>query len=99
MRRAVSWESAPFIRTVRCLTVAKTLSIGFDVRKWSQCSAGKSKKVSNASRSLIRHSTALSYLGAYFSAKVAIAAPAEARSDDNHIWRRSLCALGCSDLG
>ena len=32
---------------------------------------------------LIRHSTALSYLGVYFSAKVAITASAEARSDRN----------------
>ena len=36
MRRAVSCDSAPFMRTVRCLTVANTLSIGFEVRKWSQ---------------------------------------------------------------
>ena len=37
-------------RTARCRTVANTLSIGFDVRRWSQCSAGKSKKASSASR-------------------------------------------------
>ena len=42
MSRAVSWDSAPLVRTVRCLTVANTLSIGLDVRRWSQCSAGKS---------------------------------------------------------
>ena len=36
MRRAVSCDSAPFMRTVRCLTVANTLSIGFEVRRWSQ---------------------------------------------------------------
>ena len=36
MRRAVSCDSAPFMRMVRCLTVANTLSIGFEVRKWSQ---------------------------------------------------------------
>jgi predicted transcriptional regulator len=29
MRRAVSCDSAPFMRMVRCLTVANTLSIGF----------------------------------------------------------------------
>ena len=40
--RAVSCDSAPLVRTVRCRTVAKTLSIGFEVRRWSQCSAGKS---------------------------------------------------------
>jgi hypothetical protein len=42
MRRAVVGDSAPLVRTVLCLTVAKTLSIGFEVRRWSQCSAGKS---------------------------------------------------------
>ena len=39
---AVIGESAPLVRTVRCRTVAKTLSIGFEVRRWSQCSAGMS---------------------------------------------------------
>ena len=76
MSRAVSCESAPFMRTVRWRTVAKALSIGFDVRRCVQCSAGKSK---NASRSLRRQSTSLSYLGAYFSAKAVIAASATAR--------------------
>ena len=47
MRRAVSCESAPFMRMVRWRTVAKALSIGFDVRKCVQCSAGKSKNVSS----------------------------------------------------
>ena len=51
-----------------------------------------------SSRSLIRHSTALSYFGAYFSANVAIAVfrwldPAPAR------FRAGLCALGCMDFG
>ncbi len=32
----------PLVRTVLCRTVANTLSMGFVVRKWSQCSAGKS---------------------------------------------------------
>ena len=32
----------PLVLTVLCLTVAKTLSIGLLVRRWSQCSAGKS---------------------------------------------------------
>ena len=44
MSRAVSCESAPFMCTVRCRTVAKALSIGFDVRRCVQCSVGKSKK-------------------------------------------------------
>jgi hypothetical protein len=30
------------VRTVLCRTVANTLSIGLVVRKWTQCSAGKS---------------------------------------------------------
>ena len=33
MSRAVVGDSAPFVRTVRCRTVANTLSIGFVVRK------------------------------------------------------------------
>jgi hypothetical protein len=69
MSRAVSCESAPFMRTVRCRTVAKALSIGFDKRRCVPCSAEKSKNVNNASRSLSRQSTALSYLATYFSAK------------------------------
>lgn len=36
MRRAVFWDRAPFVRTVRWRTVAKTLSIGLAVRRWSQ---------------------------------------------------------------
>jgi hypothetical protein len=54
-------------------------SIGFDVRRWSQCSAGKSKKASKASRSLVRQATAFSYLAPYFSANTSIAASAIAR--------------------
>ena len=56
----MSCESAPFMRTVRCRTVANTLSIGFDVRRCVQCSAGKSKNVSSVSRSFSRQSTAFS---------------------------------------
>jgi hypothetical protein len=51
---AVVADRDPFVRTVRWRTVANTLSIGFDVRRWSQCSAGKSKKASSASLSLVR---------------------------------------------
>ena len=39
---AVLFERQPFERIVRCRTVAKVLSIGFEVRKCFQCSAGKS---------------------------------------------------------
>src|SRR5208283_5900905 len=60
---------------------------------------GKSKNVSSVCRSLVRHSTALSYLGAYFSAKVVIAASAAARFGDSQISRRSLCARRISHVG
>jgi hypothetical protein len=59
--------------------VANTLSIGFDVRRWSQCSAGKSKNASRTSRSFVRQATALSYLAPYLSANPSIAASAAAR--------------------
>src|SRR5215213_1835831 len=40
--RAVVGDNEPLVRTVRCRTVANTLSIGFVVRRWIQCSAGQS---------------------------------------------------------
>jgi hypothetical protein len=39
---AVCGDNDPLVRTVLCRTVANTLSIGLVVRKWTQCSAGKS---------------------------------------------------------
>jgi len=75
-------------------TVAKALSIGFGVRRCVQCSAGKSKNLNNASRSLRRQSTALSPLGAYFWAKAVIAASAAARFSESQSSRRSRGALG-----
>src|SRR5215212_9222891 len=39
---AVLFERQPFERIVRCRTVAKVLSIGFEVLRCFQCSAGKS---------------------------------------------------------
>ena len=42
MASAVLFERHPFERIVLCRTVAKVLSIGFDVRRCFQCSAGKS---------------------------------------------------------
>jgi len=63
---AVVGDNEPFVRTVLCRTVANTLSMGFVVRKSSQCSAGKLKKASSASRSLVRHSTALWCFAWYF---------------------------------
>src|ERR671917_2904214 len=38
--RAVSWDSAPLVRTVRCRTVANTLSIRFEVRRESMQNRG-----------------------------------------------------------
>src|SRR5712672_1274567 len=38
---AVLFERQPFERIVRCRTVAKVLSIGFEVLRCFQCSAGK----------------------------------------------------------
>ncbi len=39
---AVLFDRHPFERMVRCRTVAKVLSIGFEVRRCFQCSAGNS---------------------------------------------------------
>jgi len=36
------FEKHPFERIALCRTVAKVLSMGFDVRRCFQCSAGKS---------------------------------------------------------
>src|SRR5712672_265334 len=78
MSLAVVADRDPFVRTVRCRTVANTLSIGFDVRRWSQCSAGKSKKAIRASRSLVKQATAFSYLAPYFLANTSMADSAAA---------------------
>lgn len=40
--RAAVWLSAPRVTLVRSLTVENVDSIGFVVRRWIQCSAGKS---------------------------------------------------------
>ena len=45
----VFYDRAHLVRTVRWRTVAKTLATGLEVRRWPQCSTGKSKKVSRAS--------------------------------------------------
>ena len=42
MASAVLFDRNPFERIVLCRTVAKVLSIGLDVRRCFQCSAGKS---------------------------------------------------------
>ena len=59
--------------------VANTLSMGFEVRRWPQCSAGNSKNASIASRSLVRLATPFSYLTPYFSQKPVSAVSASAR--------------------
>ena len=59
--------------------------------------AGKSKNVSSASRSLSKQSTAFWYLGAYFSAKVAIAL--RRRRFGTAKFRASRRAVGCTDFG
>ena len=99
VRRALSCDNAPFMRTVRCLTFANPLSIGFEVRKMIPMVGGKVEERQQGRRSLIRHSTALWYLGAYFSANAVIAASAAALFGDSQISRRSLCALDCIDFG
>src|ERR671916_1388735 len=96
---AVFSDRAPFVRTVRCRTVANTLSMGLAVRKWSQCSAGKSKKVRSAFWSLVRHATALAYLAPYFFMKVSIAVSAAVRFGAAQTSRRSAFMPGCTDLG
>ena len=93
MTSAVRWLRQPFVRTVRCRTVAKTLSIGFVVRRCCQCSAGKSKKASMASRSLVRQVTAASYLAWYFLANTPKAASASARLWAFQISARSVLAF------
>jgi hypothetical protein len=94
MSRAVSCESAPFMRTVRCRTVAKALSIGFDKRRCVPCSAEKSENVNNASRE--QEIEGFVVFGHVFlgEAKIVIAASAAARFSESQISRKSRCALG-----
>ena len=49
MARPALREPAPLVFFVRAFTVANGDSIGLVVRRWTQCSAGKSKKVSSRS--------------------------------------------------
>lgn len=44
---------APLVTFVRSRTVAKVDSMGFVVRRWIQCSAGKSKNASSSSTSSV----------------------------------------------
>ena len=43
MAKAADLEPAPQVLVVRALTVAKVDSMGLVVRRWTQCSAGKSE--------------------------------------------------------
>ena len=92
-------DRAPFVRTVRCRTVAKTLSTGFEVRWWSQCSAGQSKNVSSASVSLVRQATAGAYLTPYFYSKTLMEARAAAFVPAWWMSCRSDVTVGAMDFG
>jgi hypothetical protein len=76
MASAVLFERHPLERTVRWRIVANELSMRLVVHRCFQCSAGKSYKAGSASRSLIRHSTALSYLTPQVSTKASNAVSA-----------------------
>jgi hypothetical protein len=91
---AVSWDNAPLVRTVRCRTVANTLSIGFDVRRWSQGSARRSQKVSKASRSFTRQVTAFSYLAACLSTADQVRLGVITRAGDETL--RSVLVVGAT---
>src|SRR5450631_102435 len=105
MASAVLFERHPLERTDRWRTVADELSMGLVVRRCFQCSAEKSQKASNASRSLIKHSMALSYLTPQISMKSSNAARASFLVSAIQIsWRQlslRLLALGqlVQDIG
>jgi len=82
---AVFCDRAPFVRTLRCGTVAKRLSIAFYVHRWSRCSAGNSWKAKSAVAFLVGQATAFSCLVPYFASNRRSAACASARvPDPNH---------------
>ena len=62
MARPAAREPGPLVTLVRSRTVAKVDSMGLVVFRWTQCSAGKSKKASSSSRSLTIFSVALGHL-------------------------------------
>lgn len=59
MARAAVREPAPRVTLVRSRTVANVDSMGFVVRRWIQCSAGKSKNASSSASSSVILFTAL----------------------------------------
>jgi hypothetical protein len=95
MASAVLFERHPFERTVRWRTVANELSMTLVVRRCFQCSAGKSKKTSSASRSLIKHLTALSYLTPQVSTKASNATNASFLVSAIQISCSARLAFGC----
>ena len=102
VRRASCWRFGPWTSgvlrqralhaTVRCLTVANTLSIG---SKFASGPNDRRKVEERQQRLTILDQTfdGLVVFGAYFSAKVVNAASAAPRFGDSQISRRSLCAL------
>jgi hypothetical protein len=54
--------AGPVVTSVRALTGENVDSIGFEVRKWIQCSAGYSWKASRAFWSEVSFDTALGHL-------------------------------------
>ena len=99
MRRAVSWDSAPFMRTVRCLTVAKTLSIGFKVAQVVPMIGGKVEEHQQCLPILDQAFDGLVVFGRVFFGEGRHRRFRRARLGDSQISRRSLCALGCIDFG
>ena len=61
MASPASLLPGPLVTLVRARTGEKVRSIGLVVHRSSQCSAGKSKKVSKASRSSVILATALGH--------------------------------------
>ncbi|RPK54369.1 hypothetical protein EES42_43065 [Streptomyces sp. ADI95-17] len=80
MARAAARLPAPLVTLVRRRTVAKVDSIGFVVRRWIQCSAGKSKNASSSSSSSVIRLTTLGYFAPYCLANAATALAARSLS-------------------
>src|SRR5262249_24141799 len=99
MASAILFERHPLERTVRWRTVAHELSMTLVVRRCFQCSAGETWKASNASRSLVRHSTALSYLTPQLSTKASKATSASFLVSAIQISWRARLAFDCWPFG
>jgi hypothetical protein len=99
MARPAALDPGPLVTLVRNRTVATLYSIGFEVFRWIQCSAGKSKKVRSTSASPVILATALGHFAPKPSANAVMAASACARSSASRISARALRAEGCADFG